>query len=191
LVAAGRDDEATAVVCDVAGALHAPAAPAADLAFPTVADWGRGFERYRRSGDATLPPELVDRAEALYRELAASQDAPRLLHGDLHHFNVLHDAERGWLAIDPKGVVGEPAYEFGAMLRNPWGGEYGRALCAATPVVGRRCSIVSERLALDRRRVLAWGFAQAVLSAVWSAEDAESPDHALSVAAAILPALRG
>src|SRR5687768_6520746 len=36
LVAAGRDDEATAVVCDVARALHAPAPPGVDLAFPTV-----------------------------------------------------------------------------------------------------------------------------------------------------------
>ena len=42
-----------------------------------------------------------------------------LLHGDLQHYNVLFDNQRGWTAIDPKGVVGELEYELGALLRNP------------------------------------------------------------------------
>ena len=42
-----------------------------------------------------------------------------LLHGDLQHYNVLLDKDRGWVAIDPKGVVGELEYEVGALLRNP------------------------------------------------------------------------
>lgn len=106
LVRAGRDDEATGVLCDVATALHEPDAPGAVPTFPSAADWGRGFERYRRSGDAAIPAALVGRAEAHFRELVASQAAPRLLHGDLHHANVLLDATRAWLAIDPKGVLG-------------------------------------------------------------------------------------
>jgi streptomycin 6-kinase len=185
LVRDGRDDEATAILCDIAAALHRPAVPAAGIGFPTVADWGRGFDRYRRWGDAAVPPALVDRAAAVFEELAASQEAPRLLHGDLHHFNVLHDAGRGWLAIDPKGVIGEPAYEFGALLRNPWGDGFDRTACAAPGVVDRRSRLIAKRLGLDRRRVLAWGYAQAVLSAVWSQEDGEAPDHALAVAEAI------
>jgi streptomycin 6-kinase len=51
--------------------------------------------------------------------LCSSQRYRRLLHGDLHHGNVLHDSERGWVAIDPKGVLGEPEYEIGVALRNP------------------------------------------------------------------------
>ncbi len=109
LVHLGRDDEATAILCDVAATLHRPDAPPADAGFPTVEAWGRAFEAYRRSGDGALPPALVDRAASLYADLATSQDAPRLIHGDLHHENVLLDAGRGWLAIDPKGVLGEPA----------------------------------------------------------------------------------
>jgi streptomycin 6-kinase len=38
---------------------------------------------------------------------------------DLHHYNVLSDSGRGWLAIDPKGLVGEVEYEVGAAIRNP------------------------------------------------------------------------
>jgi streptomycin 6-kinase len=187
LARAGRDDDATAALCDVAAALHAPRERAIPRGLPTVARWGLAFERWRRAGAPLLPRAIVDRAAGVYAELVASQGAPALLHGDLHHFNVLRDDARGWLAIDPKGVVGERAYELGAMLRNP----VGAPLAAAPGVALRRAAIAAERLSLDRERVLAWGFAQAVLSAVWSWEDGESPDHALAVAEAILPTVRG
>lgn len=179
------DDEATAILCDVAAALHRLDAPSPGAGFPTVEDWGGGFARYRRSGDTALPAAVVARAADIFDEMAASQEVRRLLHGDLHHFNVLLAADRGWLAIDPEGVLGEPAFEFGAALRNPWGNGFGRSVCAAPAVVDRRTRLIAERLGLDRRRLLAWGFAQAVLSAVWSREDGEAPDHALAVAAAI------
>src|SRR5438067_1309862 len=62
---------------------------------------------------------LGGQAEAIFAALLATQVAPVLLHGDLHHENILAAARQPWLAIDPKGVVGEPAYEAGALLRNP------------------------------------------------------------------------
>ena len=86
---------------------------------PTAGDWAGGFERYVESGDRHGPRSLVDDAHHLYLALCASQRAVRLLHGDLHHDNVLYDDERGWIAIDPKGVVGEVEFEIGAALRNP------------------------------------------------------------------------
>ena len=55
----------------------------------------------------------------MYVDLSGSQRSTRLLHGDLQHYNVLFDTDRGWLAIDPKGVVGELEHEIGAVLRNP------------------------------------------------------------------------
>ena len=66
----------------------------------------------------------VERAQRLYVGLCASQTSTRLLHGDLHHYNILRDGDRGWVAIDPKGVVGEVEYEIGAALRNPYGAGY-------------------------------------------------------------------
>jgi streptomycin 6-kinase len=90
----------------------------------------------------------------MFAELAASQGPRCLLHGDLHQTNILWDEQRGWLAIDPKGVIGEPAYEFGAALRNPDVG-----------LADRRIHIIAERTGLDRERVAGWAYAQAVLSA--------------------------
>ena len=48
-------------------------------------------------------------AQRVHRRLCESQRDVRLLHGDLHHDNVLLDAGRGCLAIDPTGVTGEVA----------------------------------------------------------------------------------
>jgi streptomycin 6-kinase len=186
LVLAGRDDEATGHLCAVAAALHNPALPAetSGMVFPRVEDWGSGFARYRRSGDGSLPAALVERAGALFAELAASQDSRRLLHGDLHHDNILWDERRGWLAIDPKGVLGEAAYEFGAALRNPASAP---TLVASPAVADRRSHIIAERLGLDRWRVVAWAFAQAVLAAVWAWEDGQQAEWALAAAAALRP----
>lgn len=94
--------------------------------FVTVADWAKGLQRLRtqfHGQTGPLPPKLVEKAERLFEELLASMDTPVLLHGDLHHENILaarlSSSHTNWLAIDPKGVWGEPAYEPGAWLRNP------------------------------------------------------------------------
>jgi streptomycin 6-kinase len=106
----------------------------------------------------------VDTAERLFAELLASQAEPVLLHGDLHHFNILAAERQPWLALDPKGVVGEPAYEVGALLRNPSPDQ-------PAHVQARRVAQLAEALALDRERLLGWGVAQAVLSGWWMYED--------------------
>ena len=115
-----------------------------------------------------MPAPLVERAEALFAELLVSQAEPVLLHGDLHHYNVLAAGRRPWLAIDPKGVVGELAYDTGALLRNPV-----ELLRTARPgkTLERRRDRLCERLDLDRARVTGWGISQAVLAAYWSLED--------------------
>ena len=92
-----------------------------DHGLPSVADWGTGFARLRRrydGGSGPLPPALLDEAEWLFAALTASSAAPVVLHGGLHQYNILQADDRGWLTIDPKGLIGEQAYEIGAFLRN-------------------------------------------------------------------------
>ena len=165
LVRSGNDEEATDIIADVIRRIS-PAAPS--NRFPTVQEWSRSFERYAASGDRQIPPPLVAEAHGLYLELCASQRNVRLLHGDLHHYNVLYDDDRGWVAIDPKGVIGEIEYELGACLRNPF--ERPDLLSDAS-VVQSRVARFAMKLHLDPDRVLAWAFSQAVLSAIWSIED--------------------
>jgi streptomycin 6-kinase len=112
---------------------------------------------------------LLEEAEILFAELSISMAEPVLLHGDLHHDNILAAERQPWLAIDPKGLVGEPAYEVGAWLRNP----LPQLLHRPQPgrVLARRIDQFVEELGLDRTRVRDWGMAQAVLSVWWSIED--------------------
>ena len=109
-----------------------------------------------------------------------------MLHGDLHHDNIVFDEQRGWLAIDPKGLLGEREYEFGAMLRNPTAKP---ELFTDASVIHSRVDIISECLVLNKGRILAWAFAQGVLSAIWSIEDGQDPTGGLASAEAILPLL--
>jgi streptomycin 6-kinase len=165
LVLRGHDDEATRILADVIARLAGHNAPADTV---TVADWSRGFDRYVQSGDQQIPSALVHEAHDMYRNLAASQRSTMLLHGDLQHYNVLYDNKRGWVAIDPKGVVGELEYEVGALLRNPM--ELPE-LFTQRATVERRLEILASVLPLDRSRVLRWCFAQAVLCVIWGVED--------------------
>ena len=89
-----------------------------------------------------------------------------LLHGDLHHGNILSAARESWLAIDPKGLAGEAEYEVGAFVRN-------RLLPKPGPelLLARSIDQFADELGFDRERVLGWSLAQAVLSAWWSFED--------------------
>ncbi|MCA1620123.1 MAG: aminoglycoside phosphotransferase family protein [Acidobacteria bacterium] len=159
--------------------------------FPTAADWGLGFARCRAhfgGGCGPFPGELFEEAESLYAELLASSAAPVLLHGDLHHGNILAAARAAWLAVDPQGVVGEPAYEVGALLRNP----LPQLLRFPHParVTERRIAQLSEELGLERERVRGWGLAQAVLSYWWSVEDGGEVGESGLAVAEVLAAAR-
>ena len=170
LSAVEDDEKAISLVATVMRQLWRPA-PSEQI-FPSVLDWGKGFARLRQhynGGSGPFPPTLLDEAERLFAELGASMSELVLLHGDLHHDNILAARRQPWLAIDPKGVIGEPAYETGALLRNP----LPQLLQRPHPgrILARRVEQLAEELELDRVRVRGWGVAQAVLSAWWCVED--------------------
>jgi streptomycin 6-kinase len=161
------DESATAIDAQVMRQLWRPAP--VEHNFPTVARWAKGLERLRaefKGGTGPFPAKLVEQAERLFVELIDTMGQPVLLHGDLHHFNILSAQREPWLAIDPKGLVGEPAYEIGALLRNPT-----RELIMDRQVQARRVDLLASELGVDRQRILGWSMAQAVLSAWWSYED--------------------
>ncbi|HEV2764866.1 MAG TPA: aminoglycoside phosphotransferase family protein, partial [Pyrinomonadaceae bacterium] len=151
--------------------------------FPTLARWFRAFERLREKyGGACgpFPEDLVARAERTFRELNSSRDQTVILHGDLHHTNVLSDERRGWLAIDPKGLCGDPGYEIGSFMLNrlPDARDDG----ALGDVLNRRLKIFSEELCMSRERLAGWAFCHAMLSALWGEEDSEDWTRAVRLA---------
>lgn len=190
------DEQAVPVVADVMRQLWRPV-PADDVlpivaghSFPTVADWVRGFDRLRtRYSGATgpLPARLVEKAERLFDELGAASD-PVLLHGDLHHGNILSARRAPWLAIDPNGVVGPREYEVGAFMRNPL-----EDLMSSPDPSGRlarRIAMLSEHLGFPPRVIRDWSFIQSVLSAWWGIEDHGDPGALLVSYAGLLEELK-
>lgn len=164
------DEKATVVAARLMQQLRRPLPEG--HSFPTAAHWARGLQRLRArfdGGTGPFPRPLVEMAEGLFHDLLASSAGPVLLHGDLHHYNILSAQRRPWLAIDPKGLAGEPAYEAGAFLRNPMPQIVTRADLGR--LLGRRLDILARVLGHDRQRIRGWGLAQAVLAAWWAYED--------------------
>jgi len=164
LLELGDDERATTIAAHVMQQLWRPMPE--DHPFPTVAQWAAGLGRLRAEfdgGTGPFPRRIVEMAESLFADLIRSMSESVLLHGDLHHWNILAGRRQRWLAIDPKGVVGEPAYEVGAWLRNPHP--------MPCNVLARRVQQFAEILAADPSRIVGWGVAQAVLSGWWSYED--------------------
>nr|WP_221269560.1 aminoglycoside phosphotransferase family protein [Deinococcus budaensis] len=180
LVRRGHDDEASRILCRVAARLHAPRPEPAPALVP-LERWFRALEPASRQYGGVL----VDGAATARHLLSAPQD-PRPLHGDLHHANVLHSPERGWLAIDPKGLTGERGFDYANIFCNP------DLPTASRPGrLARQSWVVAQAAGLDRHRLLEWVLAYAGLSAAWHLEDGRSDLAAPVLEVARLAAAEG
>lgn len=176
------DEEATGIAASVMREMWRPAPE--HHSFKTVQDWGEGFTRLREhynGGSGPFPPVLLEEAETLYAELCDSMTDLVLLHGDLHHENILAAQRQPWLGIDPKGIIGEAAYETGSWLRNPYPGLM--KLPQPGRILARRIDQFAGELGFERARIRDWAVSQAVLSAWWGIEDfGYMQDEALAIA---------
>jgi streptomycin 6-kinase len=114
---------------------------------------GRVETRFRKgrlelNEHADFPDSWIDQAEAAVKVCRESGEDDVLLHGDLHHHNILLDHKRGWIAIDPKGVIGHPGLEVGRYSFNWLPGPIENA----GPFMNERMTILSEELGDSRVR---------------------------------------
>jgi streptomycin 6-kinase len=139
--------------------------------FPNVRAYHRAWPDHLRlyGGPGPIDASLFEIGERVFIELCDSAADPVVLHGDLHYGNVLSSDREGWLAIDPKGVSGEPCYEVGDLFRNRVDELYESSDPAQA--MRRRVEGVADLTGFDPERIRAWALAQAVLSEVWTADD--------------------
>jgi streptomycin 6-kinase len=102
------------------------------------------------------------------------------LHGDLHHDNIVL-SQRGWLAIDPKGVLGDPGFDAANLFYNPLDRD---TLCSDPERIARMAQTLSRTLKQDPRRLLDHAFAYGCLSAAWHGEDGNAKDENRELAVA-------
>lgn len=164
----GHDMGAIQVVCDVIKKLHQAPLPQEGL-FPNIRNWLIAIDK-----EWPIPANYLAKARHLRDHLLATMAKPVLLHGDLHHDNILQNGAE-WVAIDPHGVVGEPAYEVASFIRNPVP-ELLREKDAAD-IITKRIISFAKMLDFDAGRIHDWCFVQAVLSWIWSLEDGSDIEY--------------
>lgn len=163
-----RDDEAVTIASEVIRKLHKM--PKINLkGFPTINDWLTGLDTNHEILGQHLP-----KSRALGDKLLNTMNHSTLLHGDLHHDNILATGNE-WKIIDPKGVIGEPAYEVGCFIRNPIQNLPSHPDCLK--IIMNRVDSFSRQLNFDADRILKWCFIQTVLAAVWAVEDNINPTN--------------
>jgi streptomycin 6-kinase len=180
LVHRGRDDEASRIICAVVAKLHLPRSRPMPALIPLPEWFGE------------LAPAAEIHGGALSLSAATAQallSAPRevsVLHGDIHHDNILHFGKRGWLAIDPKGLIGERGFDYANLFCNP-----DRATATTPKLFRRRVEVVAEAAGLDRKRLLQWILAWTGLSSAWLLKDGIPPETPLAVAELAAAELNG
>jgi streptomycin 6-kinase len=157
-----REEASLKIVCDLIQKLYEAPTPE-QHSFPSVGDWLSALDT-----EVNIPPYYLKKARALKNQLLETSDSPVLLHGDLHHDNILK-TEKGWVMIDPKGVIGERAYEVGAFIRNPL--EEWLTSPDAPQIIEKRIQYFAKYLTLDPKRIRQWCFVQAILAWGWALED--------------------
>jgi streptomycin 6-kinase len=161
----GRDFAATLILCRAAARLHAPRRQPPPATLKPLPTWFRALEPA-----AAREGGLFAKSAAAARDLLAAPRDVAVLHGDLHHDNVLDFGPGGWLAIDPKGLIGERGFDFANLFFNPWptAAEPGR--------LQKRFALVVEASGLEPARLLQWIIAYGGLSAAWTVESGMPDD---------------
>jgi streptomycin 6-kinase len=175
----GSDDEATRILCETAAHLHKKR----DKPLPDLIPLRKWFAELEDT--AAKYGGIVLQSASVAQQLLADQRDVTTLHGDLHHDNVLDFGARGWLAIDPKRLVGERTFDFANIFCNP-----DFEIAASPGRLAQQAEIVADVANVDRDRLLRWILAYAGLSAVWIMNSGEKDrldiDLAVAEAAARL-----
>ncbi len=157
-----QDAKAVEIACQVMQRLHQAPLPPEEY-FPSIADWLRLLDK-----EWEIPAIYLNKARQRRDHLLTTSGPSVLLHGDLHHDNILRNGNE-WVAIDPKGVIGEATYEVASFIRNPMPELLNHD--DAPNIIQSRITRFAEILKLPSRRILDWCFVQAVLSWAWALED--------------------
>jgi len=175
LVVGGQDAAATEIMSQVMSKLHSLCDPVPS----GLISMETNFQSLFRKASRESMDSIFVAGARIAEKLIASEQEVRVLHGDLHHENVVESSTRGWLAIDPQCLAGERTYDVANAFYNPAGF---LSLVGSTETIERRCAIYSKQLKMDRMRVLEFAFAYGCLSAAWHIEDGQSPDDTLQIA---------
>lgn len=171
MVVNNQDDEASTVICNVAHMLHSCNKQPLPELVPLEIWFDDLFLFEDKFG------EVIKKCASVARRLINNQQDIVVLHGDLHHENILHSTDRGWLAIDPKAIIGERAFDYVNILCNP-----NAEVALGKGRLTKQLAIISKEARISFDCLLKWTTAWAGLSTVWSFNDGKKRTTAFDVA---------
>jgi len=166
-----QDSEASLIICNVASLLHSPQKEPYPGLIPLKVWFNDLFLFAEKYG------ETVKKCAFIAKRLLNDQRETVVLHGDLHHENILHSTDRGWLAIDPKGITGERTFDYVNILCNP-----NAKIALSQGRLAKQVSVISQAAGLSPDYLLKWTVAWCGLSSVWSFNDGERTSIAFDAA---------
>lgn len=164
-----KEEGSIEIACKVIKKLHQTPIPQ-NNSFPHLSDWLKILDR----DYAQIKQEDVIKARMLKDKLLNLGGKQVLLHGDLHHNNILQHGD-GWRVIDPKGVIGDAVYDLAVFIRNPIPEllENDRA----KDIIEARIKGFTKAIGAEEERVRDWCFVQSILSLMWAIEDGGDPEY--------------
>lgn len=181
MVHAGNDDAASKTICAVAAHLHKPR----PRPLPPLKPLDVWFEAL--APGAAKYGGIVPTAHEAFMSLMANPRDIAVLHGDLHHENVLDfGPARGWLAIDSKGLYGDRGYDFANIVCNP---ERDIEIVTSPGRIARQVDVIAKEAYYERRRLMLWLLAYCGLSAAWILDDGDVPHLEFAVAETVIAEL--
>jgi streptomycin 6-kinase len=129
------------------------------LIYPTLEEWLSVIPHH-----SILDKKLQDKAETTFKKLSAIPRNTYLLHGDLHHENIL-ESQRGWMCVDPKGVIGPMEFETAIYLLNPIDEK------PRLDTFFNKLAHLQQELGADPYLMKGYAFVRALLGAIWAAEN--------------------
>lgn len=178
LVNQGKDKEATCIICDILNKLHCNQKKINMQLTPLSDRYLKLFEKAKSELNIGLTSSVFVKAARVADDILKNQKDCKILHGDLHHENILLQSNRGWLAIDPKGLYGDRAFDAVNALFNP---KNFKDIVINEKRLFTTAEALSKNLKIDIGKLLNYAFTYGCLSAVWSVEDGFSPEETLAL----------
>jgi streptomycin 6-kinase len=147
-------------------ALHRKILPKNYL-YTHISDWLKALDN---ASPDNFPPQMLNSAINIKNKLLKTSTTQLFLHGDLHLDNILQQGNK-WIAIDPKGIVGDPEFEIFAF-----------DFIQSEDRLDSIAELIANRSGLNAQRIKEWAFVRLVLSAAWSIEDKGDPSAAIRLA---------
>ncbi|MEH7123929.1 aminoglycoside phosphotransferase family protein [Bacillus sp. JJ1773] len=180
-----NNEEAAYIASQVMKKLWSPAPKSVHI--PHFKERGISLDKIYKDNPEGLGPitkEMLQEATEIFRKLVETQTERFLLHGDLHHYNILRTGTDSWLAIDPKGLIGDREYDVIQFLLNKLPDDQ------IIEVIEKRIDIFVKELNLDKNRILLYGSSHAVLATCWSIQDSGTYDEGFFKAIHVFKDLR-